>query len=115
MTSGRRWLGNSSAYAVVVEALMDAAYTIDELVALSGLAWATTWKFVKAMQRRRRAYIAVWRTDKQGRYTKPAYKLGTMDDMPRPAPKSAAYRSTEVRRRRRKALLAMTRSYDEDL
>lgn len=110
MTSGRRWLGNSSAYAVVVEALMDSAYTIDELVALSGLAWATTWKFVKAMQRRRRAYIAVWRTDKQGRHTKPAYKLGTMDDMPRPAPKSAAYRSTEVRRR--KALLAMTRPTD---
>lgn len=99
MPSGRRWLGNSAGYATMVEMLMDAPYTVDELVKLSGLAWTTAWKFVKALHRRQRAYIAVWRTDKAGRYTRPAYRLGQASDVPRPAPKSSAFRSRERRKR----------------
>ena len=110
MTSGRRWLGNSTGYAVMIEMLMDGPYTLDELVKLSGMAETTAWKFVKALHRRQRAYIAVWRTDKAGRYTRPAYRLGQAPDVPRPAPKSNAFRGRQYRKRL--ALEPMTRSYD---
>lgn len=111
MPSQFRYAGNAIAYATVVEALCEAAYTIDELIKLSGLAENTTWKFVKALQRKRCVYIAVWRTDKMGRYTKPAFSFGSRADVQRPSPKSATRRSAE--RRQRDALRAMARQYDE--
>ena len=111
MPSGMKWLGNSVAYATVLEALVQAAYTVDELVVLSGMAKMTVWKFVQALRRRKLIYISVWRTDKIGRYTRPAFSFGMQPDVARPAPKTASRRSRE--RRRRNALAAMTRSYDE--
>lgn len=111
MPSRFTYVGNSVAYANVVEALLDAPYTIDELAKLSGLARTTTWKFVHALRRRSLAYVGVWRTDTQGRYTRPAYSLGNRPDALRPSPKTPTQRSAAMRKR--KALLAMTREYDE--
>lgn len=99
MPSQFNYAGNAIAYAVVVESLMDEAYTIEELIKLSGLADSTTWKFVRALHRRKRAYVAVWRTDRWGRHTKPAYKLGMLPDAVRPPPKSSTRRSLERRQR----------------
>jgi hypothetical protein len=110
MPSQFKYAGNAVAYATVLEALIEAPYTIDELIKVSGLADNTTWKFVTALRRRGLVYVAVWRTDKWGRHTRPAYKFGTMLDVVRPAPKTASRRSLE--RRQRNALLAMTRTYD---
>lgn len=111
MPSQFKHAGNAVAYAIVVEALLDAPYTLDELIKIAGLAENTTWKFVRALHRRGLVHVAVWRTDRWGRHTRPAYKLGSLDDVPRPAPKTSSQRNIE--RRRREALLAMTRSYDE--
>ena len=110
MPSQFKHVGNAVAYATVIEHLLSAPYTVDELIKLSGLAENTTWKFVKALHRRGLVYVAVWRTDRWGRHTRAAFKMGSMPDVPRPAPKTAARRSLE--RRQREALRAMTRTYD---
>lgn len=110
MPSGMKWLGNSVAYATVLESLVQAAYTVDELVVLSGMAKMTVWKFVQALRRRKLVHISVWRTDKFGRHTKPAFSFGMVPDVARPAPKTPTRRSRD--RRQRNALSAMTRSYD---
>lgn len=111
MPSQFKHTGNAVAYATVVQSLIEAAYTIDELIKLSGLAENTTWKFVLALKRRKLAYVAVWRTDRFGRHTRPAFSFGNKPDAVRPPPKTATRRSLE--RRQRLALQAMTRTYDE--
>lgn len=103
--------GNAIAYAILIEALVEAPYTVEELVKLSGLARNTTWKFIRALHRRRLIFVAVWRTDRWGRHTKPAYRLGSQSDVARPPPKTAAQRS--LARRQREALHAVTRACDK--
>lgn len=107
MPSQFRYSATALAFAVLIESLVDAPYTIQELVTLSGFAYNTTRKFILALHRRRLVYVAVWRTDKIGRYTKPAYSFGSRPDVPRPPARTATQRSANAR------LRAMTRQHDE--
>lgn len=106
MANKLKHAGNTIAYSLLIEALLDEAYAHKELVKISGLAETTVWKFVHAARRRGIVYIAAWKKDALGRYTIPVYSLGRRPDTPRPRPLTAAERSAK------RNLLAMTRGYD---
>lgn len=92
-------LSNVVAWARIIECLLDGVHTVKELHDESGLGLNTIRKLMTVMKRRDRIFIAAWERDSSpaGRYTIPAYALGSGPDVLRPLSKTATERS---RRRR---------------
>jgi len=95
-------LTNTTAYASVVEILVRAGGTSQELSDTSGLATNTTRKFIRALRNRNLVRVVLWRQDTMGRYTiavwgwgRPAY------DAKRPPRMTSTQRSARRRMKKR--------------
>jgi rRNA maturation protein Nop10 len=80
---------NALAFSIMVKALLDGGYTMNELVETTGLAIATISRYVNAMHKAGAVYISGWEQDDCGRYTARQFTLGDGMDMkkPKPAPR----------------------------
>lgn len=78
-------LANTTAYAEIVAALVNSEGSIPALSQESGLALATTRKFVAALKRRKLVRIQAWDKDSLGRTVIAVYEWGSAPDAKRPA------------------------------
>ena len=104
MPSLNRWLGNTAAYAALIETLIAGPSSVRELISVSGLADATTRKLVAALHRRGVLRICSWDRDRLGRPTMPVYEIDDGADAPRPprltsVQKSQAWRDAQKTKR----------------
>lgn len=94
-------LAHATAYSFAVELLLTDGASVQDLMEETGLSDVTCRKLCMCLRRRGVLYIRDWDADPLGRRVRPVYKIGKLNDKPRPPLRTSSQRRRERLARQR--------------